>query len=74
MRVFLSAGLFEREHGGADGILETSRHLRDVLTARGYDVTAREYAGGHDYFVWRGALADGLLALFGRPPARKETP
>lgn len=74
VRVFLSAGLFEREHGGADGILETSRHLRDVLTARGYDVTAREYAGGHDYFVWRGALADGLLALFGRPPASKETP
>jgi len=74
VRFFLSAGLFEREHGGADGILETSRHLSDVLTARGYDVTAREYAGGHDYFVWRGALADGLLALFGRPPARKETP
>jgi enterochelin esterase family protein len=74
VRIFLSAGLFEREHGGADGILETNRHLRDVLTARGYDVTAREYAGGHDYFVWRGALADGLLALFGRPPARKETP
>ncbi|MCM5553414.1 enterochelin esterase [Pleomorphomonas sp. NRK KF1] len=66
VRVFLSAGLFEREHGGADGILETNRHLRDVLMARGYQVTAREYAGGHDYFVWRGALADGLLALFGR--------
>lgn len=65
VRVFLSAGLFEREHGGADGILETNRHLRDVLLARGYEVTAREYAGGHDYFVWRGALADGLLALFG---------
>lgn len=68
VRVFLSAGLFEGDHGGADGILETNRHLRDVLTARGYDVTAREYAGGHDYFVWRGALADGLLALFGRDP------
>ncbi|WP_026782059.1 enterochelin esterase [Pleomorphomonas koreensis] len=74
VRVFLSAGLFEREHGGADGILETSRHLRDVLTARGYDVTVREYAGGHDYFVWRGALADGLLALFGRPPALRDKP
>jgi len=69
VRVFLAAGLFEREHGGADGILETNRHLRDVLMARGYEVSAREYAGGHDYFVWRGALADGLLALFGRGPA-----
>ena len=73
VRVFLSAGLFEREHGGAAGILETNRHLRDVLIARGYDVTAREYAGGHDYFVWRGALADGLLALFGRPTAAQSS-
>lgn len=69
VRVFLAAGLFEREHGGADGILETNRHLRDVLMARGYEVTAREYAGGHDYFVWRGALADGLLVLFGHEAA-----
>lgn len=67
VRFFLSAGLFETgspSHG--DGILETSRHLRDVLVARDYDVTYRDYAGGHDYLVWRGALADGLLALFGR--------
>lgn len=67
LRFFLSAGLFEASspsHG--DGILETSRHLRDVLVARDYDVTYRDYAGGHDYLVWRGALADGLLALFGK--------
>jgi len=67
VRFFLSAGLFEASspsHG--DGILETSRHLRDVLVAREYDVTYRDYAGGHDYIVWRGALADGLLALFGK--------
>ncbi|CAM5771976.1 enterochelin esterase [Bosea minatitlanensis] len=67
VRFFLSAGLFEGgspSHG--DGILETSRHLRDVLVARDYEVTYRDYAGGHDYLVWRGALADGLLALFGR--------
>lgn len=67
LRFFLSAGLFEASspsHG--DGILETSRHLRDVLVARDYDVTHRDYAGGHDYLVWRGALADGLLALFGK--------
>ncbi len=65
-RVFLAAGLFE---GGQDGvgILETSRHLRDLLEARSVPVSYREYAGGHDYLVWRGALGDGLLALFGRP-------
>lgn len=63
VRFHLSAGLFETAHEDAPGILDTSRHLRDVLKAKGYDVSYREYAGGHDYLVWRGALADGLLAL-----------
>lgn len=68
IRFFLSAGLFERSSAShPDGILETSRHLRDVLLAKGYSVSYREYAGGHDYYVWRGVIADGLLALFGRP-------
>jgi len=66
VRFFLSAGLFEAGGGGRPSILETNRHLRDVLEAKGYAVIAREYAGGHDYLVWRGALSDGLLALFGR--------
>lgn len=67
LRFFISANLFEANSAShRDGILETSRHLRDVLIARAYGVTYREYAGGHDYLVWRGALADGLLALFGR--------
>jgi enterochelin esterase-like enzyme len=65
LRFFLSAGLFESRGGGRPSILETNRHLRDVLEAKGYAVIAREYAGGHDYLVWRGALSDGLLALFG---------
>jgi enterochelin esterase-like enzyme len=63
VRFQLTAGLFETAHTGAAGILETSRHLRDVLVARGYQVGYREYAGGHDYYVWRGALGDGLIAL-----------
>jgi enterochelin esterase family protein len=66
VRFFLSAGLFETSHGGAAGILDTTRHLRDVLVARGYAVTHCEYAAGHDYVAWRGVLGDGLLALFGR--------
>lgn len=66
VRFHLSAGLFENAHPDTPGILDTSRHLRDVMRAKGYDVSYREYAGGHDYFVWRGALADGLLALVPR--------
>lgn len=66
VRFHLTAGLFEAAHEDTPGILETSRHLRDVLRAKGYDVSYREYAGGHDYLVWRGALADALLALVPR--------
>jgi len=66
VRVFLAAGLFETGRDGDLGILETNRHLRDVLEIKGYDVIHREYAAGHDYHAWRGALGDGLLALFGR--------
>jgi enterochelin esterase-like enzyme len=74
VRFFLSAGLFEVAKGGTGGILETSRHLRDVLDAKGYDTIYAEYAGGHDYLVWRGALADGLQTLFGRRSGRDTLP
>lgn len=66
LRFFLSAGLFEVGSGGIAGILDTTRHLRDVLEAKGYPVIYRDYAAGHDYFAWRGALADGMIALFGK--------
>jgi enterochelin esterase-like enzyme len=46
-------------------ILEPSRHMRDVLLAKRYEVHYQENVGGHDYLSWRGSLADGLLALMG---------
>ena len=49
--------------GGRDGILETNRHLGDVLRAKGFRVTQREHATGHDYVHWQGAIACGLVAL-----------
>jgi hypothetical protein len=47
--------------------LAANRHLRDVLQARGYDVSYQEFVGGHSHVSWRGTFADGLIALFGTP-------
>lgn len=65
---YLSPGLLERSApSDGPGILETNRHLRDVLMARGQRVIYREFAGGHDYVNWRSELAEGLIALLGAP-------
>ncbi|MBP2401368.1 enterochelin esterase family protein [Streptomyces syringium] len=44
-------------------LLPQNRHLRDVLQARGYEVSYEEFNGGHDYACWRGGLAAGLAGL-----------
>lgn len=66
VRFYLAAGTFEIDRdGGGGGILESTRHLRDVLMAKGYDVRYEQFVGGHDGLSWRGALANGLISLFG---------
>lgn len=70
LRLHLEAGLFELGRDGQAGIRDTTRHLRDVLRARGYPVTHREYAAAHGYEHWRVSLASGLLALIGLPESR----
>ena len=67
LRFWMDAGVFEVDTNGSGGsILEPSRHMRDVLLAKGYDVHYRQFSSGHDYLNWRGTLADGLLALIGK--------
>jgi enterochelin esterase family protein len=64
LRFYLTAGTFEIDRAGGGGnILESTRHLRDVLLAKGYEVAYDQFVGGHDGLSWRGGLADGLIAL-----------
>ena len=58
LQFYLQVGRFE-------GLSEPNRHLRDILEAKGYQVTFAEYSGNHDYLSWRDSLGEGLIVLFG---------
>lgn len=64
-RFYMDVGLWE----GAD-MLMPNRILRSVLEGKGNEVTYREFAGGHDYVIWRNTLSDGLIALIGTKGAK----
>lgn len=66
LRFYIDAGTDEIDLTGLGrDILATSRYMRDVLLAKGYEVHFQEFIGGHDYLSWRGTLADGLIILMG---------
>ena len=72
LKFWMDAGVFEVDSNGSGGaILEPSRHMRDVLLAKGYEVHYRQFAAGHDYLNWRGTLADGLLVLIGKTDSQR---
>jgi len=72
LRFYLDAGTFEADQYGTGGmVLETTRHLRDVLLAKGYEVHYQQFVGDHDALSWRGTLADGLIALLGAGPHQR---
>lgn len=66
IRLWLEAGTLENRTmaGAGPSLLDTNRHMRRLLEAKGYEVTYREYAGGHDYAWWRGTIADGIIWAF----------
>ena len=75
IRFYIEVGLYDNVPGAGLPLHELvldetnlmgNRHLRDVLRAKGYDVTYREVGGGHDLVHWRAMLADGLMALLKR--------
>jgi len=68
IRIVLQPGMLEVVQTPLAGpsILRSNRHLRDVLTAKGYEVHYSEVAGGHEPLAWRGGIAPGLIQLLGR--------
>ncbi len=59
IRFYIQTGTLE----DAESMRGTSRHLEEVLRAKGYDVTYREFVGGHTFFNWRAVLPQALTAL-----------
>jgi enterochelin esterase family protein len=74
LRVFLEAGAMEdigyepRElpRYAAGNVLTSTRHLRDVLNARGYTLRYNEFAGTHRTLNWQGTFSDGVMFVFPR--------
>lgn len=66
IRIYQEVGAFESGPPPATpGQIHANRHLRDVLTLKGYGYRYREFAGGHDETWWRSHLGDGLIWLRG---------
>lgn len=60
---FLDVGRGEAQPRARPNQLIATRHMRDVLRAKGYQVHYAEHAGKHDYAAWRASFPGGLLAL-----------
>ena len=67
-RLFLAAGSLETvvtEANAGHVMLAANRNMAAALEDAGYETALRIYAGGHDIAGWRGALARGLVWLWG---------
>ncbi len=51
--------------GRFDWLLEDNRRLQPILRENGYDVTYREFSGGHNYTCWQNEAAIALEKMFG---------
>ncbi|MDO9303624.1 MAG: alpha/beta hydrolase-fold protein [Anaerolineales bacterium] len=51
--------------GHFDWLLEDNRRLQPILRENGYDVTYREFSGGHNYTCWRDEVWIALEKMFG---------
>lgn len=63
MRFFIEEGRLEDVSREGPTGLTANRHFVEVLKSKGYPTTYEEIGGSHEPVHWRGALAEGLVAL-----------
>ncbi|MFL6193612.1 MAG: enterochelin esterase [Thermoanaerobaculia bacterium] len=65
LRLALDVGLLETWPAEETGpsILASNRRLRDVLRRKGYEISYKEFAGGHAHASWQVSLPDDLMFL-----------
>ena len=51
--------------GRFDSLLDDNRRLQPILQESGYDVTYREFSGGHNYTCWQTEAGIALEKMFG---------
>jgi len=59
LRFHIEVGRFE----DTDLLILPNRQLRDILIAKGYDVSFHQFLGNHDYMCWRDSVVRGLRRL-----------
>jgi enterochelin esterase-like enzyme len=52
--------------GRFDSLLEDNRRLQPILRENGYEVTYREFSGGHNYTCWQNEVGIALEKMFGK--------
>ncbi len=60
IKIWMNVGLYDFV-----SLLAANREMYPLLSSRGYDVSYREYHGGHNYPSWRNDLWRGLEHHFG---------
>lgn len=65
LRLVLSVGTLEHEHEfpHSTSLLQANRHMRDVLLAKGYELTYIEVTGGHETYTSTLTLPASLIAI-----------
>lgn len=52
--------------GSHEALIEPNRQMFALLQQKGYNVSLREYPGGHNFTSWKNDVWRGLEAVFGR--------